>query len=97
MQSIEIDKRLQKLSDTEIMLNFAQALGALYPFMKKVGAHCYDPYDEITEPLFYSLVYGAFSFKYGVNLNQKGCHVYDSVGLNYENTMHIRVIPKRVP
>jgi hypothetical protein len=97
MYPVETDPRLQSLSDTEILLNFARALSSLYPHMKAVGAHCYDPFDEVVEPLFHGLVYGSFSGKYGVPVPTKRCHRYDSVGGDYERISHVRVRPRSLP
>ena len=95
--SSEIDLRLRELSDTEILLTFSRALGALYPHMKTVYAHCYEPYDDVVEALFHSLVFSTLSGKYGVPISQQSCHTYDSVGSNYERTNYIRVRPKVLP
>ena len=95
--SIEIDPRLQEVSDTDIVLNFSRALTALYPHMKTVYAHCYDPYDDVVEPLFHALVYCAFSAKYGISVSEQTCHRYDCVGGDYQHTNYIRVRPKLLP
>jgi len=94
---VETDSRLQSLSDTEIVLNFALALSSLYPHMKTVYAHCYDPYDEVVEPLFHALVYGSFAGKYGVPVPPSRCRRYDFVGRNDQTFTHIRVRPRSLP
>lgn len=74
MSGVEIEDRLLAVSDTQIVLNFAEALTALYPLMKKVFAHCYDPYDDVVEPLFQSLVYYTFAGKYPAPLQIVATH-----------------------
>ena len=96
MQKHEIDERTQKLTDSEIMLNFAQAIDSIYPYMKNVFAHCYDAYDDIVESLFYSMVYQSFFWKYGVEFSNAECATYDYVG-SIRALAHVRVIPKRLP
>jgi hypothetical protein len=93
----ETEPRLREISDSEIVLNFARAMTSLYPHMKAVYAHCYDPYDSVVEPLFHALVYGAFGDKYGVPVPAEECHTYDSVADNYERLSHIEVRPRSLP
>ena len=93
----EIEPELQRLSDTEILLNFARAMSALYPYMKVIRAHCYDRYDEVVEPLFHSLVYSTFAGKYGAILPAEACHVYDGVTADYKLRSHILVRPRSLP
>lgn len=97
MIEIEPDPRLAKVSDTAILLNFAKALQRLYPAMKAVYAHCYDPYDDVVEPLFDSLVYASFAGKYGTEIPRSesqryGFSVKERLPPNY-----VRLRPKRLP
>lgn len=93
----ETDPRLQRLSDTDILLNFAAALGSLYPYMRAVSAHCYDPYDEVVESLFRALVLGGFSAQYGVAVPTEQCHMYEGDRTSYAAVHRVGVVPKRLP
>jgi len=97
MSETEIDERLLSLSDTSIMLNFSAVLTAIYPHMKHVYAHCWDPYDEVVEPLYHALVYCTFAGKYGVCVPAKECQTYESVSCDYQKKIHVRVYPKSTP
>jgi hypothetical protein len=97
MEPHEQDSRLGRVSDTEIVLNFVAALEALYPRMRSVFAHCYDPFDEIVEPLFQSLVYGRFGAKYGVAVPESRCHRYEFERSSYADVHYVRVVPKDAP
>jgi len=76
---------LLNLSDTQILLNFSDALAALYPYMFKISAHCNDAYDDIIEDLFLNMVHYTFAEKYGVILKREDIHMYEMYG-NAENT-----------
>lgn len=91
---VETDPRLLALSDSEILLNFAVALEAIFPFMRTVHADRYDPYDDVVEPLFWALVYSTFAGKYGVAVPKKGCAAYEMSVPDYSVLHHVRVRPR---
>ena len=91
---VETDPRLLALSDSEILLNFAVALEAVFPFMHTVHADRYDPYDDVVEPLFWALVYSTFAGKYGVAVPKKGCAAYEMSVPDYAVLHHVRVRPR---
>ncbi len=93
----EIDEELTSISDTDIMLNFSNALNALYPHLIPVVAFSYDSWDEIVEHLFFYMVYETFSYKYGVSLNYEDSHTYNYTLNNYRRINHIECRPKQVP
>jgi hypothetical protein len=94
---VEIEPRLESISDTEILLNFAAALETLYPRMRAVFAHFYDPYDAIVEPLYQSLVYSSFSAKYGIAATVERCHRYEMHLTSYALLHHVRLTPREFP
>jgi hypothetical protein len=91
------DEKLLALSDTDIVLEFAGMLTSIYPHLVKINAHCYDPFDEITERLFYSFVYRAFEAKYGCSIKHSYTHRYAFHMDRFKGINHIRVIPKGYP
>jgi hypothetical protein len=93
----EIDPNLAGISDTSVLLNFADALVSLYPHMKAVHAHCYDPYDDVVEPLFWALVYGTLADKYGVTIQPGECQQYEFAVGPRRCVNYIRVRPQKLP
>ena len=91
------DDRLEVLSDTEIVLEFPNLLSSVYPHLIKVYAHCYDPFDEIAESLFYSFVYKTFESKYGIPVNYSETHRYAFDLHCFQRINHIQVKPKNYP
>lgn len=88
---------LNDLTDTDIVLNFSQAMTDLYPTMTKIGAYAYDPYDDIVELLFYNMVYSTFSRKYDVNIRESQSHKYEfspQQDYNFLKMHHIEVVFK---
>jgi len=92
-----IEENLQKLSDTEIMMNFLEIIGKKYPNLIRVDAHCYDPWDSIAEPLYFTTVFKTFSWKYGIKLEVKNCQVYESDVSTVNDKNHIECRPKKYP
>lgn len=97
MADRETDPGLASISDTSVLLNFAEALAALYPHLRTVRAHCYDPYDEVIEPLFWALVYGTFADKYGVIVPPARCHKYEFLVSQQLPANYVRVRPRQLP
>lgn len=67
----EIDKRISKLSDTEIIFKFRNALVALYPILKRLSCleddtQTYDDFDSIAENLWKVIVARSLMWKYGL-------------------------------
>ena len=96
-QHDEIDNRLVNLTDTEIMLEFSKLLTSIYPHLVKIYAHHYDPYDKISEDLFYSFVYSTFSAKYGAIINRNEIHKYAFNLHCYHKIHRIQIKPKSFP
>ena len=94
---VEVEPRLLEISDTEILLNFSRVMSSIYPHMRAVYAHCYDPYDDVVEPLFHAMVHCTFSGKYGVPVPRAMCHTYDSLPGAIAGLHHVRVLPKEMP
>lgn len=95
----ETDPILQKLSDTEIVLNFRNSLEKIYPYLININAQCYDPYDEIVENLFQSMVYRTFADKYGTSAHKDQCWIYEISPSRRSpgSVNHIEIIPKAFP
>lgn len=76
-QHQEIDIQLKNLSDTEIMLEFSRLLASIYPHLVMTHNHCYDPYDDISENLYFNFVHSTFSGKYGSIIDRQETHKYE--------------------
>lgn len=96
-QHQEIDDQLKNLSDTEIMLEFSRLLTSIYPHLVKTHNHCYDPFDDISENLYFNFVHSAFSGKYGSVINRQETHKYGFSLHCYRNINHISILPKNYP
>ena len=94
-EECEIEKSLENISDTHILLNFQRAVISLYPHLVPILAHCYDPWDDLSEDLFYQMVYGTFAWKYGVPISSKEHHKYAFSKHCYRKIHHIECIPKQ--
>lgn len=92
-----VEDSLQKVSDTDIMLNFLDIIKKLYPNLIKINAHCYDSWDAIIEPVYFTTVFQTFAWKYGIKLDKKNCHIYESEVLTADDKNHIECRPKRYP
>ena len=89
-----IEDDLQGITDTEVLLNFQQAITNLYPHLIPIYSFAYDPWDNIVERLFYQMVYKTFSFKYGIDIKWEEAYRYEySLGCSKE-IHHIECIPK---
>jgi hypothetical protein len=67
----EVDEQVAKLSDTEIVLEFRNALVALYPILQRLAClendeQPYDDFDSIAEHLWQVLVARSLMWKYGL-------------------------------
>jgi len=93
----EIDDQLKNLSDTEIMLEFSKLLTSIYPHLAKTNNYCYDPYDNISENLYFDFVYSTFSKKYGSIIDRQETHKYGFSLHCYRHINHISIIPKNFP
>lgn len=96
-QHDEIDLVLQNLTDSEILLEFSNALALLYPTLKKLRSHCYDNFDDISENLFFDLVYYTFAGKYGAIISKTETHKYGFTLHTYKHINHISIKPKSFP
>ncbi len=96
-QHQEIDEQLKNLSDTEIMLEFSSLLNSIYPHLVKTHNHCYDPFDNISEVLYFNFVHSTFSGKYGSIINRQETHKYGFSLHCYRNINHISIAPKHFP
>ena len=90
----EIEESLKDLSDTEVLLNFCNALKSLYPNLIPIFAFAYDSWDDIIEPLFHKMVYVTFKYKYGIKVLEKESHTYNIPHQSYKGFNHIECIPK---
>ena len=96
-QHQEIDEQLKNLSDTEIMLEFSSMLTSIYPHLVKTHNHCYDPFDDISENLYFNFVHSTFSGKYGSVINRQETHKYGFSLHCYRHINHISITPKHFP
>lgn len=96
-QHEEVDNYLKTLSDTEIMLEFSRLLASIYPHLIKTRNHCYDPFDNISESLYFNFVYSTFSGKYGSIIDRQETHKYGFSLDCYRQINHISIIPKSYP
>jgi hypothetical protein len=94
-EGCEIEKGLANISDTQILLNFQRAITSLYPHLIPIRAHCYDPWDDLSESLFYQMVYMTFEDKYGVPISSKEHHKYGFTNHCYRKIHHIECLPKQ--
>ena len=67
---VEISKKLQQLSDTEIVMQFRASLVALLPILQRLDCveddtSLYDPFDRVAEALWDELVLESLRWKYG--------------------------------
>lgn len=93
----EIEGSLQELSDTDIMMNFLEIIEKIYPNLIHVKAYCYDSWDAIIEPLYFTTVFETFSWKYGIKIERENCHIYESeISSSYDKN-HIECRPKQYP
>ena len=68
----EIDEQVAKFSDDEIILEFRNALVALYPILQKLAClendtQPYDDFDAVAENLWQILVARTLMWKYGLD------------------------------
>ena len=96
-QHSEIDEKLKSLSDTEIMLEFSRLLTSIYPHLVKTQNHCYDPFDDISESLYFNFVHSTFSGKYGCVIDRQETQKYGFSLHCYRHINHISIIPKNFP
>jgi len=93
----EVDDSLCELTDTDILLNFQQAITSLYPHLIPIYAHAYYAWDDIVIPLFYEMVYKTFTYKYGIEIEPNETHTYMFSLRCYEGIHHIECFPKMAP
>lgn len=96
-QHQEIDEQLNSLSDTEIMLEFSRLLTSIYPHLVKTHNHCYDPFDDISENLYFNFVHSTFSRKYGSIIDRQETQKYGFSLHCYRHINHISITPKNFP
>lgn len=96
-QHEEIEEQLKNLSDTEIMLEFSRLLLSVYPHLVKTHNHCYDPFDDISENLYFNFVHSTFSGKYGCIIDEDETHKYGFSLHCYRHINHISITPKNYP
>jgi len=96
-QHQETEEQLKNLSDTEIMLEFSSLLISIYPHLVKTHNHCYDPFDDISENLYFNFVHSTFSGKYGSVINRQETHKYGFSLHCYRRINHISISPKIFP
>lgn len=92
-----IENKLKNLSDTDIMMNFLEMIEKIYPNLIRINAHCYDSWDSIIEPLYYTAVFETFAWKYGIKIEKGNCHVYENEILTGAAINHIECLPKKYP
>ncbi|MGG0391607.1 hypothetical protein ABEZ76_27060 [Priestia megaterium] len=90
----EVDDSLSELTDTEILLNFQQAITSLYPHLIPIHAYAYNAWDDIVMPLFYEMVYNTFAYKYGIEIEPDETHTYMFSLRYYQGIHHIQCFPK---
>lgn len=94
-EGCEIEEGLENISDTQILLNFQRAIISLYPHLVPILAHCDDSWDDLSEGLFYQMVYMTFAGKYGVPISSKEHHKYGFSNHCYRKIHHIECIPNQ--
>jgi len=97
IQHQKIDDQLKNLSDTEIMIEFSRLLTSIYPHLVKTRNHFNDPYDDISESLYFNFVHSTFSGKYGSVIDRLETHKYGFLLHCYRHINHISVTPKNYP
>ncbi len=68
----EVEEQVAKLSDTEIVLEFRNAIVALYPILRRLAClendtQPYDDFDSVAENLWEVLVARSLMWKYGLD------------------------------
>jgi hypothetical protein len=68
----EVSEKVARLSDTEILSAFREALVALYPILQRLDCitddtQPYDPFDKIAEALWEVLVLDSLQWKHGMD------------------------------
>lgn len=77
----ERDEELEHLDDSEILLNFRNALVVLWPSLIKINLLGDDEWDALVDQLWQSLVVNTFKWKYGLCANDNFLGKY-SLGLS---------------
>jgi len=85
------------VSETDILLNYSDFLAAAYPFLTKIDAGSYDPWDDFTEPTFHEMVYEVLKYKFGNRNSKKEHNPYGFSRYNYRFINHIEVEPLAYP
>lgn len=78
----------KKKTVAEIMLNYATALDAIWPYASSVGLVCYDPWEEFNDSLFRHLVVETLAYKYGISIQEVGI---ESLAYPWKNKSELRV------
>lgn len=73
---------------TDIMLNYAAALDAIWPFASKVDLICYDPWEEFNDSLFRHLVVETLAYNFGISASEVGI---ESLAYPWKNKSEILV------
>ncbi len=93
----EMDPALLEVSDHEIVMTFRDALESITPCLAKIRANAGDPWDDISEGLFYSMVHLTFAGKYGIPVDSTQIHKYGFSKHCYRRIFHIECIPRNFP
>ena len=88
---------LDGISDSEVLLNFQSALTALYPRLVTVRLHSGQGFLDLSERLYFDLVYGRFAQKFGLTAPYKEYHRYCARLHCYRKINHVECVPKRWP
>ena len=94
----EIKDKLPAITESEILLNFSYFLEASFPYLLKIDAYCYDPFDEFVENNFLLMVHDVLLYKYDITVQDRKClYQYGYSGCLYSNMFHIELLPKKYP
>jgi len=93
------DLDLASVDDTTIMNNFAAALQSIAPQLAVIHALDQDAYawDDISEALYYEMVYGTFAYKYGLALPKAHCHKHGFYKHCYRRLHHVECAVRTFP
>ena len=79
------------------MINYRDFLIATYPFLIKIDAASYDPYDDFTKKTFFEMTHSVFAYQYKITPKYNEHHRYGFTLHCYRKINHIELIPKKYP
>ena len=95
--SCETDLGLAEVSDHDVLMTFREALSLITPSLVKIRAHVGDPWDDVAEGLYYSMVHLTFAGKYGIPADRTAIHKYGFTQHCYRRIFHVECVPREYP